>query len=68
MLPPAPRVDVAILGHGDDVVGLDRAQLDVADRSGVLGAVTTLRPDVVVNAAAWTARGLGTAIVVYQSA
>ena len=41
--------------HGDDVVGLDRASLDVADRSAVLGAVTTVQPDVIVNAAAWTA-------------
>lgn len=41
--------------HGDDVVGLDRAGLDVADRAAVLGTVTTLRPDVIVNAAAWTA-------------
>ncbi|MDW3216445.1 MAG: dTDP-4-dehydrorhamnose reductase [Ilumatobacteraceae bacterium] len=41
--------------HGDDVIGLDRAGLDVADRSAVLGTVTSLRPDVIVNAAAWTA-------------
>ncbi len=41
--------------HGDDVIGLDRAQLDVADRSAVLGLVTTVRPDLIVNAAAWTA-------------
>ena len=41
--------------HGDDVVGLDRSSLDVADRSAVLGAVTTLQPDVIVNTAAWTA-------------
>lgn len=40
---------------GDDVIGLDRAGLDIADRSAVLGTVTTLRPDVIVNAAAWTA-------------
>ncbi len=41
--------------HGDDVIGLDRAGLDVSDRSAVLGSVTTLRPDVIVNTAAWTA-------------
>jgi dTDP-4-dehydrorhamnose reductase len=41
--------------HGDDITGLDRSQLDVADRSSVLGLVTTLRPDVIVNTAAWTA-------------
>ena len=40
---------------GDQVFGFDRAHLDVADRSSVLGAVTSLRPDVVVNCAAWTA-------------
>jgi dTDP-4-dehydrorhamnose reductase len=40
---------------GDEVYGFDRAHLDVADRSSVLGAVTSLRPDVVVNCAAWTA-------------
>lgn len=38
-----------------DAVGLTHAQLDVADRDAVLGALTGLRPDVVVHAAAWTA-------------
>ncbi len=41
--------------HGDEVFGLDRSGLDIADRSAVLGTVTTLRPDAIVNAAAWTA-------------
>jgi dTDP-4-dehydrorhamnose reductase len=40
---------------GDEVVAVRRAELDVTDRDAVLGAVTTLRPDAVVNAAAWTA-------------
>jgi dTDP-4-dehydrorhamnose reductase len=40
---------------GDDVVALDRVALDVGDRDAVLGAVDAHRPDVVVNAAAWTA-------------
>lgn len=40
---------------GDDVVAADRARLDVGDRDQVLGAITSVRPDVVVNAAAWTA-------------
>jgi dTDP-4-dehydrorhamnose reductase len=40
---------------GDDVVGLDREGLDIADRSAVLGLVTSTRPDVIVNTAAWTA-------------
>lgn len=41
-------------GH-HEVVGLDRAALDVADRDAVLSAVTSLRPDAVVHPAAWTA-------------
>ena len=40
---------------GDEVVALTREQLDIADRSEVLGAITSVRPDVVVNTAAWTA-------------
>jgi len=40
---------------GDEVHAFDRAHLDVASRSDVLGAVTSLRPDVVMNCAAWTA-------------
>jgi dTDP-4-dehydrorhamnose reductase len=40
---------------GWDVVAADRRRLDVGDRDEVLGAITTLRPDVVVHAAAWTA-------------
>jgi dTDP-4-dehydrorhamnose reductase len=49
------------LGHdlvaafaGDEVVAATRAQLDVADRDAVLQALTTLRPDAVVHAGAWT--------------
>jgi dTDP-4-dehydrorhamnose reductase len=40
---------------GDDALAADRAALDVTDRDAVLGAITTARPDVVVNTAAWTA-------------
>lgn len=40
---------------GDEVVALTRDDLDVSSRSQVLGAITSLRPDVVVNCAAWTA-------------
>jgi dTDP-4-dehydrorhamnose reductase len=42
-------------GSGDDVVALDRSQLDVGDQRAVSEAVAAHRPDVVVNAAAWTA-------------
>jgi dTDP-4-dehydrorhamnose reductase len=38
-----------------DVVAADRAQLDVADRDAVLAALTSIAPDLVVHAAAWTA-------------
>jgi dTDP-4-dehydrorhamnose reductase len=40
---------------GDDVLAADRATIDVTDRDSVMGAVTTWRPDVLINAAAWTA-------------
>jgi dTDP-4-dehydrorhamnose reductase len=40
---------------GDDVVGVDHAALDVADRDAVLAAILTIAPDAVVHAAAWTA-------------
>jgi dTDP-4-dehydrorhamnose reductase len=40
---------------GDDVVALDRSALDIADARAVAGAVDAHRPDVVINAAAWTA-------------
>ncbi len=40
---------------GDEVFAVDRAQLDITDRSAVLAAVTSVRPDAVVNCAAWTA-------------
>ncbi|WP_195210278.1 dTDP-4-dehydrorhamnose reductase [Actinomarinicola tropica] len=40
---------------GHDVVAADRAALDVSDRDQVLGAITSLAPDLVINAAAWTA-------------
>lgn len=40
---------------GDEVFAFDRAGLDIGSRSAALNAVTSLRPDVVVNCAAWTA-------------
>jgi len=41
--------------HDLDVVGLDRAALDVGDRDAVLGAVGSARPDAIVHCAAFTA-------------
>ena len=40
---------------GDEVFAFDRAGLDIGSRSAALNAVTSLRPDVVINCAAWTA-------------
>ena len=40
---------------GDDVLAFDRAGLDICARDDVHGALSALRPDVVVNCAAWTA-------------
>ncbi len=40
---------------GDEVVALERHRLDVTDRDAVLGAVGSVRPEVVVHCAAWTA-------------
>ena len=46
----------ALLGaEGAEVVGLNRAALDVTDAEVVAAAVRRHRPDVVVNCAAWTA-------------
>jgi dTDP-4-dehydrorhamnose reductase len=38
-----------------EVVAAPRAKLDVADRDGVLGALASIEPDLVIHAAAWTA-------------
>jgi len=40
---------------GHDVTGFDHSTLDVTDRDAVLGAVTSIRPDAIVNGAAYTA-------------
>jgi dTDP-4-dehydrorhamnose reductase len=40
---------------GDDVVATSHTELDISDRDAVHGAVSMLRPDAVVNCAAWTA-------------
>lgn len=40
---------------GDEVVGFERADLDIADEAAVRAAVTSAAPDVVVNCAAYNA-------------
>ena len=40
---------------GDEVVACGRNELDLTDRDSVLGAITSTRPEVVLNAGAWTA-------------
>lgn len=40
---------------GDDVVAVARDRLDVTDRAMVHAAIASLRPDAVINCAAWTA-------------
>jgi dTDP-4-dehydrorhamnose reductase len=40
---------------GETAFGLNRQELDVTDEAAVAGAVQDIRPDVVVNCAAWTA-------------
>ena len=47
--------ELATVFAGDDVTAADHGSLDVSDRSSVLAAFTTTRPDVVLHAAAWTA-------------
>jgi dTDP-4-dehydrorhamnose reductase len=41
-------------GRGCDIVAVGRPDLDLADRASVEAAVARLRPDVVINAAAYT--------------
>jgi dTDP-4-dehydrorhamnose reductase len=48
-------VVLACESSGDEVIAADHATLEVTDRDAVLGAITTVRPDVVVHCAAWTA-------------
>jgi dTDP-4-dehydrorhamnose reductase len=40
---------------GDEVIGLTRAELDITDRRAVVDAVDEIRPDALINTAAWTA-------------
>lgn len=43
------------LFDGHDVVAIASDRMDVGDRDQTIGAITSIRPDVVVHAAAWTA-------------
>lgn len=45
----------AFTADGHEVVGFDRASLDIADRDAAMSAICASEPDAVVNAAAWTA-------------
>ena len=45
----------ALADRGEPVSGMDRASLDVTDAAAVADAMASVRPDVVVNCAAWTA-------------
>ncbi len=42
-------------GEGAEIVGLDRARLDVTDGPAVRGAIAAVQPDAIINAAAYTA-------------
>ncbi len=44
----------AIAARGHAVIGLSRAELDITDAQAVEDAIAELRPDAVVNSAAWT--------------
>jgi dTDP-4-dehydrorhamnose reductase len=48
---------VDVFGSSDhhEVHAFDRSGLDIGDRDSVLSVITTLRPEVIVNPAAWTA-------------
>ncbi len=48
-------VECMASGTGVEVVGASHADLDVSNRTAVIEALTGLRPDLVVHAAAWTA-------------
>jgi dTDP-4-dehydrorhamnose reductase len=48
-------VDVFSADERHQVFAFDRAGLDIGDRDTVLGVLTAIAPDVVINPAAWTA-------------
>jgi len=44
-----------LTGRGEEVTALTRADLDITDGAAAASAVSAVKPDVVVNCAAWTA-------------
>jgi dTDP-4-dehydrorhamnose reductase len=48
-------VCATLSASGDEVIGVDLPELDVSDRTLIVGAVGSVRPDVVLHLAAWTA-------------
>lgn len=49
------RLSAGVASDRDDVVALTRAELDITSEPDVRAAVSSLRPDVLINAAAYTA-------------
>ena len=50
------REFVSLIGaRGDEVLGLDRPDIDITDPASVTVAMAGFKPDVVINCAAWTA-------------
>lgn len=47
--------DLLAAGRRHDMVAAPHSRMDVADRDAVLAGVCSARPDLIVNAAAWTA-------------
>ena len=47
-------VVAALAGRGHSVSGLGRAELEITDAAAIEDAVADLRPDAIVNCAAWT--------------
>lgn len=45
----------AVNGAGHEAIAADRARLDIADRVALRDVLGTVKPDVVINTAAWTA-------------
>ena len=48
-------VVLACEAAGDEVIGLSRAELDISDLGAVRRVVDEVRPDAIINCAAWTA-------------